>query len=154
MFILIISVVIFCRLTFIVLIFESQWAFEASSYNHLGNYSILEKNATGTDLCWLHEKYTVIEPCHLCSGFEIASQSNKACIPTHFKESVKCLKSGRQVFKSCDRVHWIEEKKFWQFEALMFVLCLTSSACVILRQKVLDQRHIRCLQRRLANSVC
>lgn len=56
------------RLTLVVLIFESQWAFEASNYNHLGNYSHLSKSNSSTDYCWLRETYSVVEQCHPCSG--------------------------------------------------------------------------------------
>lgn len=54
---------------------------------------------------------------------------------------------------SCDKVQWIEEKKFWQFEVLVFVIALTSTASVFLRQRLLDQQHLKTLQRRLACSV-
>lgn len=59
---------LFCSLTVIVLVYESQWAFEASNYNHFGNYSNLYKNLTDADFCWLNEEYSVVESCHPCSG--------------------------------------------------------------------------------------
>ncbi|BES96507.1 Jumping translocation breakpoint protein [Nesidiocoris tenuis] len=146
------AVIFLGGLTFIVLIFESHWAFEASSVTHFGNYSNLQKNASG-NICKADEVVEVVEACHPCSDFEIASKSNKACLATHFKEAITCQKSGIKSYRSCEKVQWMEERKFWQFEFLIFVLALTSSASVVLRQKVLDQKHLRTLQRRLANSV-
>uniref|UniRef100_T1HFL2 Protein JTB n=1 Tax=Rhodnius prolixus TaxID=13249 RepID=T1HFL2_RHOPR len=147
------GIILLGGLTVIVLVYESQWAFEASNYNHFGNYSNLYKNLTDADFCWLNEEYSVVESCHPCSDFEVASKSNKACVQTQFKEAVKCHKTGKQVFRSCDKVQWIEEKKFWQFEVLVFVIALTSTASVFLRQRLLDQQHLKTLQRRLACSV-
>lgn len=134
------------------LIFESQWAFETSAYNHLGNHSSLKLNSS-SDYCWLKEEHSVVEACHPCSDFEIASGSNKACVRTHFKETVRCHKSGKKEYRGCDRVEWLEEKRFWQFEGFVLVLAITSTACVFLRQRVLDHRHLKSLQRRLASSV-
>lgn len=140
-------------LTLVVLIFESQWAFEASNYNHLGNYSHLSKGNSSLDYCWLREEYSIVEPCHTCSEFELKSKSNKACIRTQYKEAVKCHKTGKKEYRGCDKVDWLEEKKFWQFEGFVFVLAITSSSCVFLRQRILDHRHLKSLQRRLAASV-
>jgi len=145
------SVICLGGLTLIVLVFESHWAFEASAYTSRGNYSHLDKNAT--ENCWLREKFSVAEACHPCTDFEVTSKSVKACVETHYKEGVKCYPSGRFEYRSCDKVEWLEERKFWQFEAIAFVLSISSSACVFLRQKVLDHKHLRALQRRLANSV-
>lgn len=146
------AVIFLGGLTFVILIFESHWAFETSTTSHFGNYSNLSKNASAEE-CKPDEETEVIESCHPCSDFEIASKSNVACIPSHFKEAVKCLKSGKTLFRSCDKVQWLEDRKFWQFEFLIFFLACASSASVVLRQKVLDQKHLRTLQRRLAHSV-
>lgn len=57
-----------CRLTLIVLIFESQWTSEARNYSHLTNYSLLEKNASAAEYCWVKEAFSVVKECHQCTG--------------------------------------------------------------------------------------
>lgn len=54
---------------------------------------------------------------------------------------------------SCDKVKWLEEKKFWQFEGMMLLVAFFSTAVVHLRQKILDHRMLRRIQRQIANSV-
>ncbi|XP_054279237.1 protein JTB-like [Macrosteles quadrilineatus] len=135
------------HLTILVLVIESNWA--------VGNgrtIRVVEKNASGAEFCWLTENFKVVEECHPCTDFEIASKSNRICSGTHFKESVICEKSGK-VFRSCERVTWLEEKKFWQFEGFMFMVGCFSTVTVYLRQRVLDYRTLKRIHRQIANSV-
>lgn len=139
-------------LTLIVLVYESNWAYESSNNNHFGNYSV-QKNASAFNVCKPDEELIIVNSCHPCSDFEIASKSNQACLPTNFKELIKCQKSGNKFYQSCDIVEWLEEKKFWQFQLFVFIVAFISAPCVFLRQKTLDLRHLKNLQRRLARSV-
>ncbi|KAG8255540.1 hypothetical protein J6590_090350, partial [Homalodisca vitripennis] len=134
-------------LTLFVLVIESNW-----TTGNGRSLRVTEKNASGADLCWLTEDFEIVEECHPCSDFEIASKSNKICSGTHFKEALNCEKSGK-VFRSCERVTWLEEKKFWQFEGFMFMIGCFSTATVYMRQRVLDLRTLRRIQRQIANSV-
>lgn len=78
------------RLTLIVLIVESHWTEEK---NH--NLKNVDNSSKAEQHCWHTETFDIIEPCHPCSEFEIASRSVEACIPTHFKEGIKCHVSGK-----------------------------------------------------------
>ncbi|XP_071444769.1 protein JTB [Hetaerina americana] len=135
-------------LTSLVLVVESHWT-NGSKKTYpetlLRNNSVLSS-------CWLKEEYEIVEPCHLCNAFEINSLSVPACLLTHYKEVINCNTSGR-VQRSCDRVAWIEERNFWIFEGLMLVLGSVSITAVFTRQKILDHRVLRRLQRQLASGV-
>jgi len=52
---------------------------------------------------------------------------------------------------SCDKVAWLEERKFWIFEGVTIGGSLISTLTVFLRQRVLDRRMLRRLQRQLAS---
>lgn len=145
---MLIGVIFLGGLTLLVLIVESHW----TSGNTRAVQHPLVNNGSGVELCWLNEDYEVVEECYPCTAFEIASNINKVCGPTHFKEAVNCKKSGK-VYRSCEKVTWLEEKRFWQFEGLMIVIGCISTVSVYLRQRVLDYRTLRRIQRQIANSV-
>jgi len=50
-------------------------------------------------------------------------------------------------------VTWLEERNFWIFEGSMFMLGVISTTVVFARQKILDHRMLRRIQRQLASSV-
>lgn len=78
-----------CRLTLVVLIVESHWTDQNNEQlKNVDNSSKAEQH------CWQTETFEVVEPCHLCSKLEIDSGSVEACLPTHFKEVIKCKNSG------------------------------------------------------------
>ena len=54
---------------------------------------------------------------------------------------------------SCDKVTWLEERNFWLFEGSVFIVGVISTAVVFTRQKVLDHRMLRRIQRQLASGV-
>ena len=54
---------------------------------------------------------------------------------------------------SCDRVEWVEEKRFWTFEGLLLLLGLVSGLSVFVRQKQLDHRMYQRIQRQIAAGV-
>ncbi|KAJ4434956.1 hypothetical protein ANN_23528, partial [Periplaneta americana] len=89
----------------------------------------------------------------LFSEFEITSKSNGVCVPTKFKETLRCKSSGKVVSRSCDKVTWLEERNFWIFEGSMFLLGIISTTVVFARQKILDHRMLRRIQRQLASGV-
>nr|CAD7195307.1 unnamed protein product [Timema douglasi]CAD7401858.1 unnamed protein product [Timema poppensis] len=145
---MLLAIVLLGGLTLLVLMLESHWtSVGARSYP-----TVSGKNTSSEHGCWLHEEYQIVEPCHLCTDFEIASKSNFVCVPTHFKEVLQCQISGK-ASRSCDKVTWLEERNFWIFEGVMFVISVISTTTVFARQKVLDRRMMRRIQRQLANSV-
>lgn len=145
---MILGIIFLGGLTILVLVIESNWTSNNSNSRSIARN--IEHNSS--DACWLNEDYEVVEECHPCTDFEIASKSNKVCAETHYKEAVNCQKSGK-VYRSCDKVKWLEEKKFWQFEGTVFLIACLSTAVVHLRQKILDHRMLRRIQRQIANSV-
>lgn len=131
-------------LTFLVLYIESYWTDNSDRTLVLTNL-----NSSKTE-CWLLENFKVLEDCHPCNDFEITSKTNEACEETKYKELVECEKSGR-FYKSCSRVTWLEEGKFWKFEFFVFVLCVLSTSTVFLRQRILNRRMMLRIQKQLAN---
>lgn len=72
------------------LVVESHWTEQSSTaVRHAANSTKIEPH------CWDTESFEIIEPCHLCSEFEVASRSIEACYPTHYKEIIKCHVSGK-----------------------------------------------------------
>lgn len=59
----------------------------------------------------------------------------------------------QHMYFSCDRVAWLEERAFWKFEILMFLLAFTSCISVYWRENILRQRIIRKVARQLRVSV-
>ncbi|KAI5717225.1 hypothetical protein M8J77_002245 [Diaphorina citri] len=58
-----------------------------------------------------------------------------------------------QILKYCEKVEWLEDRKFWAFEIFMFVIGVVASGCVVYRQKVLDATMMRRVQNQLSNCV-
>lgn len=136
-------------LTLLVLIFEGRYTWSASAARTTSAPTSAAPIASNAS-CWLKEDYIVVEECQPCTDFEIASKSVKECIPTKFKEVVKCKSSGRAV-RSCSRVVWLEERKFWLFEGISISGALLSTLAVYIRQRQLDRRMMKRLQAQLAS---
>lgn len=133
-------------LTIFVLIAESHWTQQTN--NTRKRIFRVEQNST----CFEREKYEIVSECQPCTDFEITSKSIGVCIHTHYKEVLKCT-SGEMVTRSCDKVAYIEEQKFWKFESLMFIPALLSTISVYIRKNVLYKRMVQRVQRQLASSV-
>ncbi|XP_063225132.1 protein JTB [Bacillus rossius redtenbacheri] len=144
---MLLAVIFLGGLTVFVLVVESRWTSSNRNAPQLADGS-----SAGEGPCWLRENYTVVEPCHQCSDFELASKISNVCVATNFKEVLRCKTSGL-ISRSCAKVTWLEERNFWLFEGLMLVLGVISTTAVFARQKVLDIRMMRRIQRQLANSV-
>lgn len=69
----------------VVLIVESRWTTN-SNINSLTN--------TSND-CWVKEKFQIVEECHPCTNFEVASKSVEACLNTKYKEVLQCEFTGK-----------------------------------------------------------
>ncbi|XP_022129658.2 protein JTB [Pieris rapae] len=133
-------------LTIVVLILESHLADTLTGSQRRNKTFPTENNST----CWLTQPYTVISECHPCSDFEIRSKSIGVCIHTNFKEILRC-ENGETVTKSCDRVAYLEERKYWKFTIWSFFLGAVSSLAVMLRMRVLNHRAKRRARQVLAN---
>ncbi|KAK5648785.1 hypothetical protein RI129_003677 [Pyrocoelia pectoralis] len=142
---MLLGITILGGLTIFVLIAESHWTQNNNSRKRIFR---VEQNST----CFEREKYEIVDECQPCTDFEITSKSIGVCIHTHYKEVLKCA-SGEMVTRSCDKVAYIEEQKFWKFESFMFLPAFLSTVAVYVRKKVLYKRMVQRVQRQLANSV-
>lgn len=57
------------------------------------------------------------------------------------------------LFCSCDKVAWLDERNYWTFEAVLFVIAVISSGLSFLRQRALDRKTMLKVQRQLGQSV-
>uniref|UniRef100_A0A6B2EE48 Protein JTB n=1 Tax=Phlebotomus kandelakii TaxID=1109342 RepID=A0A6B2EE48_9DIPT len=130
-------------LTTLVLIIESRWTGSPKPKQF-----VIENNST----CWMKEEYEIIQDCHPCSAFEIASKIKGVCIHTHNKEVLRC-KSGETVSRSCDKVAWMDKRNFWTFESLLCVVGILSTLVSFYRQKILDKKVMMRIHRQLHQSV-
>ena len=69
-----------------------------------------------------------------------------------YKEKVKC-QSGKEAYRACDRVGRIEDRKFWMFEFVIFLMGGVSASVMFMRQKQLDHKMYQRLQRQIAAGV-
>lgn len=152
---MLIGVLILGGLTLLDLIIESHWTNESHAYPSTLDKVSSANNSIDKELCFLTEYAVVVGKCEPCSDFEIVSGISKVCNRTHrFKIAVKCVQSNIVVYKSCEKVEWLEDRKFWAFEIFMFAIAVVSSVCVLYRQKVLDNTMMRRVQNQLlANCV-
>ncbi|XP_014213680.1 protein JTB [Copidosoma floridanum] len=132
-------------LTILVLIVESHWT------DSTGN-TLVVRNTEANSTCSPGESFKVVSECVPCTAFEIASESSIACKKGRFKEVIEC-NSGDKITRSCDKVAWLEERAFWQFESLTFVGAVLSCITVFWRENVLRQRIVRKVARQLRGSV-
>lgn len=113
----------------------------------------LKAKLTPDDKCWKNESFSILEKCDLCSGDEIKFQKPLVCVAKGQKELVECKKSGIKTYRSCDRVDWVEERRFWTFEGLLTLLGFVSGLAVFIRQKQLDHRMYQRIQKQIASGV-
>lgn len=111
----------------------------------------IDNESTSSD-CWDKEDYYVKQECIPCSEFEKKSGHIYACSLTGFKEIVACAKSG-DVHRSCNKIPYLEERKFWIFEGSMTLLFLLSATAVMMRQRTLDRRTINKIHKQIAAGV-
>lgn len=128
---------LFRRLTILVLIIESEWDLITPKHKKF----IVENNST----CYQREEFETIEHCTPCTNFEVKlakSIASGVCYHTHNKEVLRC-KSGEIVIKSCDKIAWLEERNFYVFIVFAFIFCAFSTTIVYTRQKFLDRNFFR-----------
>nr|SVE78857.1 EOG090X0615 [Daphnia lumholtzi] len=115
---MLISVALLIGLSVAIVLLEHHLTQSSHHSSHFhANYS---GNQTGTQ-CWLTEKITILDDCHPCTDFEKNSQSVGSCVATGYKEKIRCETSG-DTTRSCERVLWLEERRFWTLEIVSLVL--------------------------------
>ncbi|XP_040580661.1 protein JTB [Lepeophtheirus salmonis] len=101
--------------------------------------------------CWKNESYSVIKECDVCTANEIKLNSPLVCVQYGYKEKVKCS-SGKESYRSCTRVTWIEDRNFWRFEWTMIIFASIFSSGVYIRQKQLDHKSYQRLQKQMIDN--
>lgn len=103
------------------------------------------ENPVDVNQCWLSENFSVIEECQPCTDFEKTSKYLASCESNGYKEKVHCAISG-DTFRSCERVLWLDEKRFWTLEIVSLVVGLFSSMFVVWRLKILEYQMMKKIQ--------
>ena len=117
-------------------------------------HEVLKKKLSPGDKCWKSEPYDIEKDCDLCTEDEIKNQSPVVCVAGKgYKELVKCKTSGKRTHRSCDRVVWVEESRFWKFEAFFIFSSVFCGAALFIRQKQLDHWMYQRIQRQMASGV-
>lgn len=145
------AIALLTGLSILVIILESS-----QLRNHLEDihesHPLLKKELTAAEKCWTSESYKVVSACDLCSKEEINAHTPVVCVARGNKEKVKCA-SGKLAYRACDKVQWLEERKFWIFESVMCLVGGISYAVVFLRQKQQDHKMYQKIQRQIAAGV-
>ena len=143
-------------LSILVIILESRHLHtsdekEASDIHE--THEVLKKKLSPGDKCWKTEPFDIEKECDLCTEEEITNESPVVCVAKGYKELVKCKTSGTRTYRSCDRVVWVEESKFWKFEGFFFVSSFVCGIALFIRQKQLDHWMYQRIQRQMASGV-
>jgi len=139
-------------LSIIIIILESRHLHTVEEDIHDWHPDLKSKLTPG-DKCWQNETIDILEKCDLCTESEISQKDPLVCVAKGQKELVECKTSGKKTYRSCDRVEWVEEKRFWTFEGLLLLLGLLTGLSVFVRQKQLDHRMYQRIQRQIASGV-
>jgi len=117
------------------------------------SHPVLKEKLSSDDKCWKKEPFEIVKECDLCTDQEIVMADPAVCaVSNNYKELVNCKESKKQTYRSCDRVNWIEERRFWKAETLFGVIGFFSGLIVYVRQKQLDHKMYQRIQRQIANS--
>jgi len=145
------AVALLAGLSILVIILESSQLRSHQEDIH-ESHPLLKKELTAAEKCWTSEEFTVEAECDLCSKTEINSHSPVVCVARGNKEKVKCA-SGKVAYRACDKVRWVEKRKFLIFESAMLFISGISYALVFLRQKQHDHKMYQKIQRQIAAGV-
>ena len=115
-------------------------------------HHVLKEKLSPRDKCWQNETFDIIEACDLCTKDEIKNQVPVVCVAKGYKELVQC-KNGKQTYRSCERVVWVEEAKFWKFEGFFAISSFFCGIALFIRQKQLDHWMYQRIQRQMASGV-
>jgi len=116
------------------------------------SHPILKEKMKPEEKCWTREAVKILEPCHLCTKEEIFNHSPVVCVAKGYKEKIRCA-SGNETFRACHQVAWLEERRFWIFEAFMFLTGCSTASFVFIRQKQLDHIVYKRIQKQIATGV-
>jgi len=145
------AIAVLATLSLLVVILESSQLRSHQEDIH-ESHPLLKKQLTAAEKCWTTETFTVEAECDLCSKEEINAHLPVVCVARGNKEKVKCA-SGKVAYRACDKVRWVEERKFWMFESVMALVAGVSYGLVFLRQKQQDHKMYQRIQKQIAAGV-
>ena len=140
-------------LSVVIIILESRHLHTDDFFDIHELHPELKSGLTPNDKCWKNESFTVEEKCDLCTETEISNKEPLVCVAKGQKELVQCKPSEKKTYRSCDRVEWVEERRFWTFEGLLSLTGFISGLCVFVRQKQLDHRVYQRIQKQITSGV-
>lgn len=139
-------------LSILVIILESRHLHTPDEDVH-EQHPVLKEKLSPNDKCWKTEEFIVVKECDLCTDDEISKQDPLVCVAKGVKELVECKKSARRAYRSCDKVTWIEERRFWTFEGVLTLIGFFCGVGLFIRQKQIDHRMYQRIQRQIAAGV-
>lgn len=122
------AILLLVSLSVITLIVEGMWS---TNHKHLG----IDENSEPKNVCKGEEK--IVKPCHQCTSYDM-TLSAAFCGRTGYKEEIRCS-DGTTVSRSCKVEPWVEERKFWIFQLITFIVGICSYSLVRYRQSKLDR---------------
>lgn len=123
-----IAILILVSLSVITLIVEGMWS---TNHKHLG----IDENSEAMNVCKGDEK--IIKECHQCTNYDLKLPA-AFCQATGYREEIQCS-DGTTKYRSCKVEPWVEERKFWIFQLITFVVGVCSYSMVRYRQSKLDR---------------
>ncbi|CAH3139013.1 unnamed protein product [Pocillopora meandrina] len=97
--------------------------------------------------CRKTEETQRLAECVHCSDYE--KKSIKGCLQTGNIQLTYCVTSNIKFYGSCRHIAQWEEKKFWMFQGIVFVMLIVSSSAVWLRQRQLDSVFYQKVQKQV-----
>ncbi|KJH48340.1 jumping translocation breakpoint protein [Dictyocaulus viviparus] len=128
----------------VIVIFVEEYAEEANGDSYIkanleNSDEFSRSGATSSELCWVHERVSVIESCIRCSEFEMQALKVTHCGPTGYYDRVNCSNSGIVSFRPCYRALTIKSN-FYCFLVVNVVLLLVSYYISLRRIAELNRR--------------
>ncbi|XP_018016714.1 protein JTB [Hyalella azteca] len=148
---MIIAILCLIGLSVIVLVVENILA--PYSDNHRHNSSRQEPvNMSLAENCWSREEFKLLEECQPCTDLELKSRSPVACGTAHYRQKIECNTTG-VVFRTCDRVVWLEERHFLVFELSCLAVAIAGYTYTTHRHSYLQDKVLARISQQLAAGV-
>uniref|UniRef100_T1JET1 Protein JTB n=1 Tax=Strigamia maritima TaxID=126957 RepID=T1JET1_STRMM len=148
---MLILVIVLIGVSLLALGFETFLTSNSGHSNTGHSNSIMSPN-TSKNACWINKDVKIIKECQQCSTFDM-NVKVPACLPTGYREQVHCIHEDEDVWRSCDRLPWLEKRNFWLFESTFFVLGLFSGFVTYQRQRLLNRRTLERIQKQISAGV-
>ncbi|KAL8602208.1 hypothetical protein ACOMHN_022721 [Nucella lapillus] len=139
-----VSCTILVLVTLVTIALQSHFSYTAQ----LGQ-QLLSHKAKANTSCGKQEM-KVLSDCQRCPRQELRNEE-PFCMETGYKQWVECA-DGRRVYNWCDITPAVEERQFWMFELMAFLISGMSYAVVFMRQRKNDQLMMEKINRQIGLS--